>query len=507
MQPPLIDMRGIVKTYPGVRALDSVDFTLNAGEIHALVGENGAGKSTLIRILTGAELPDAGLMRLRAAPYNPRSPQEAQHQGVAAVYQEINLLPDLSVAENLLLGREPRSRLGRIDWPTLRRLAAHALAELGVDVDVRRPLRSCSIAVQQLIAITRALRLNASVLVLDEPTSSLDAGEVDRLFTLMRSLRERGMGIIFITHFLEQIHAVSDRITILRNGRLIETRPAADLSRLELVSLMLGKHLDTAEPTPIVDQSDAPADTKPLLHADALCRRGFGPFDLTLHAGETLGLAGLLGSGRSELIRLLFGIDRCSSGRLTVNGRNVSRLTPRRAIRLGMALAPEDRRASGLVAHLSVRENMLLALRARRGLTRTLPRREQRRLVDRFLAALSISVADIDQPVRTLSGGNQQKVILARWLLLEPTIFMLDEPTRGIDIGARKQIEDLIENLRARGMAIILVSGELEEVVRLSRRILILRDRRTVGELAGAAITLSAVMQRIAAEHGGRRDA
>jgi len=496
----LIEMRGIVKTYPDVRALDGVDFTLERGQIHALVGENGAGKSTLIRILTGAERHDRGTIALDGAMIEPRTPAAAQRLGIATVYQEVNLIPDLSVAENILLGREPRSRLGWIRWGAMRERACEVLTDMGLSVDVAQSLRSCSIAVQQMIAVARAVDQQARVLVLDEPTSSLDAGETAQLFALMRRLRDRGLGIIFITHFLEQVYEVSDRVTVLRGGRCAGSYSTGDVSRLALVSAMLGKPVNEAARAGSAETPPSPAPLhRECLRAGGVFRRhAVQPFNLSLCAGEVLGLAGLLGSGRSEIVRLLFGIDQRDGGDLAINGRAIGRHSPRRAIRAGVALTPEDRRSAGLIAHLSVRENMMLALLGARGWACRLPLREQRMIAERFVRSLSIATPDLERPVAQLSGGNQQKVILARWLLMEPTILMLDEPTRGIDIGAKEQIESLIAELRAKGMAIIFISGELEEVVRVSRRVMVLRDRAVVGELTAAAISTAAVMQAIA---------
>ncbi|MCC6907235.1 MAG: sugar ABC transporter ATP-binding protein [Phycisphaerales bacterium] len=503
MSDPLIEMRGIVKTYPGVRALDGVDFTLHRGEVHAIVGENGAGKSTLIRILTGAERREAGQVLLGGSPVESRTPVQAQRLGIATVYQEVNLVADLSVAENIMLGREPRTAWGTIDRRAMNRRAQEVAKGLGLRVEVRQDLRACSIALQQMVAVARAVDQKASALVLDEPTSSLDAGETAQLFSMVRRLRAQGLGVIFITHFLEQVYEISDRITILRGGRCVGTHAAADLPRLTLVSLMLGKAAEAA-PSPRPGAGEISPTTPIRLEARGLWRRGaVEPLNLTLRAGEVLGLAGLLGSGRSEIVRLLFGVDARSGGTLSIGGRSIARHSPRRAIAAGMALAPEDRRAAGLVAQLSVRENMMLALQGARGWTRRLPRRQQKALAAKFIQALSISTPDLEKPVGQLSGGNQQKVSLARWLLMQPSILMLDEPTRGIDIGAKRQIESLIEDLRAKGMAIIFISGELEEVVRVSQRIVVLRDRHAVAELTGADCHVHTVMRRIAGETGG----
>lgn len=499
MADALIEMRGIVKTYPGVAALDGVDFTLHAGEIHALVGENGAGKSTLIKILTGAERRDRGRVTLRGRAIAPHTPVQAQRLGIATVYQEVNLIPDLSVAENILLGREPRHWFGGINWGAMNRQARQVVEGLDLQLDVTAPLRSCSIAVQQMIAVARAIDQQARVLVLDEPTSSLDAGETAQLFGLMRRLRAHGLGIVFITHFLDQVYDIADRITILRGGRLVGEHRTSELSRLSLVAHMLGKSIEDAAQSTRTHADPTPKAAREVLRASGVFRRhAVQPFDLSLRAGEVLGLAGLLGSGRSETVRLLFGIDPRDGGSLSIMGQAIHRHSPRRAIRAGLALTPEDRRTSGLIPHLSVRENMMLALQGARGWAKRTSRVEQRRLAEQFVGALSISTPDIEKPVGQLSGGNQQKVILARWLLMEPSVLMLDEPTRGIDIGAKEQIESLIAELRRRGMAIIFISGELDEVVRISQRVLVLRDRAPVGELAGDDLSEATVMERIA---------
>ncbi len=508
MADALIEMRGIVKTYPGVAALDGVDFSLRAGEIHALVGENGAGKSTLIKILTGAERRDRGTVTLEGAAIDPRTPVQAQRLGIATVYQEVNLIPDLTVAENILLGREPRGRLGAIRWGEMMRRAQQVVDKLGLHVDIAEPLRACSIAVQQMIAVARAIDQHAKVLVLDEPTSSLDATETAQLFALMRRLREAGMGIIFITHFLDQVYEVSDRITVLRGGRLVDTHVTNELPRLALVAQMLGKSIEDVSKSESRGRPAADSSQQECLRASRVFKRNaVQSFDLSLKAGEVLGLAGLLGSGRTEVVRLLFGIDQRDGGELSICGESIGHHSPRRAIKAGMALTPEDRRAAGLVPHLSVRENMLLALQGAKGWARRVSVREQQAIADRYVRALSISTPDIEKPVSQLSGGNQQKVILARWLLMEPTILMLDEPTRGIDIGAKEQIELLIDELRSNGMALIFISGELDEVVRVSQRIMVLRDRAPVGELSGENLNTHAVMRQIAGETAGQAHA
>jgi simple sugar transport system ATP-binding protein len=498
----LVEMRGIVKSFPGVRALDGVDFTLQRGEIHSLLGENGAGKSTLIKILGGAYRPNSGIVRLAGNAIEPTTPLAAQRLGISTVYQEINLIPELSVAENLFLGRQPR-KFGLVHWRSIRRQGEALMQRLGLAVDVTRPLRSYSIAVQQMVAIARALDERAQVLVLDEPTSSLDAGEVQQLFSVMRRLRGEGLGIVFISHFLDQVYAISDRLTVLRNGKLVGEFLPAELPQLELIAKMLGQDVASVTELQSHRSGAAPAADRPaLVRTRALGRRqALEPLDLEIRAGEVVGLAGLLGSGRTETARLLFGIDRSDGGEVEVSGQRLPRHAPRQSIRLGLALAPEDRKAEGIVPELSVRENIVLALQARRGWLRKIKRREERELVDRFIKALRIATPDAEKPVGQLSGGNQQKVILARWLAMQPKLLILDEPTRGIDVGAKGEIERLMAKLCGEGMALLFISSELEEVVRDSHRVVVLRDRRKVGELTGAEIDLPNIMRLIAAEH------
>jgi simple sugar transport system ATP-binding protein len=494
----LLEMRGITRLFPGVRALEGVDLTVRRGEVHALMGGNGAGKSTLINVLTGVIPRDAGAILLEGRSVAPTSPRAAESLGISTVYQEINLIPDLSIEENICLGRQPL-RWGMVRWGGIRRRARAAMARLELDLDVSRQLSTCSVAVQQMVALARALDIEAKLLVLDEPTSSLDEKEADELFAVMRRLRCQGLGIVFVTHFLDQVYAVSDRITVLRDGRLVGEYAAGDLPRLELVARMIGRPLsEPTEPAPL--RALAPADaTAPLLAAEGLGRRGaLRPLDLSLAAGEAMGLAGLLGSGRSELARLLFGIDRADSGRLRVAGRLAKIRSPRQAIRLRLAFTPEDRKTAGIVPNLSVRENIVLALQASRGPWRKLSRGRQQQIAEQFIATLGIRTASPEAPLRTLSGGNQQKVLLARWLATEPRLLILDEPTRGIDVGAKDDVQKLVRSLRDQGMGIVFISGELDEVVRNSQRVVVLRDRQKVGELSGDAVTEKRILEVIA---------
>jgi galactofuranose transport system ATP-binding protein len=498
----VLEASGITKRFPGVTALDDVRFTARAGEVHALMGENGAGKSTLIKVLTGVHARDSGEVLIEGRPIHPASPREAEAAGIATVYQEVNLIPDLSVAENICLGRQP-TRGGCIRWGAVRERARRALARLGLALDVNRPLSACSIAVQQLVAVARALDVSARVLILDEPTSSLDEHEVAELFTVIRRLRADGMAVVFVTHFLDQVYAISDRITVLRNGRRFGEFAAADLPRLELVSAMLGRpagELQAAQPAP------PPANPS---GAPVLSVRNFGrrhvvrPLDLQVGAGEVLGLAGLLGSGRTELARLLFGIDRADSGEVRVDGRVEVIRSPGASLRRGFGFTPEDRKAQAILPNLSVRENLIVARQVRRGLWRRVPRAEQDRLVERFISALGIKTSGPEQLIKNLSGGNQQKVILARWLAIDPRLLILDEPTRGIDVGAQADLERLLAQLRVEGLALIFISSEVAELARNSQRIVILRDRAKVAELAGSAVSEAAVMHAIADANRG----
>ncbi|MDM0000918.1 sugar ABC transporter ATP-binding protein [Variovorax sp. J22P240] len=499
---PVLQLTGIDKQFNGVPALRGVALRLRAGEIHALMGQNGAGKSTLIKVLTGVYAADSGEMLLAGQPIRPASPLEAQRMGISTVYQEVNLCPNLSVAENIFSGRYPRRGLAqgyRIDWAEVHRQARALLARLDVDIDVTRLLSSYSVAVQQLVAIARALGLSSKVLILDEPTSSLDDDEVKSLFAVLRRLRGEGLAILFVTHFLNQVYAVSDRITVLRNGAWVGEWATRDLGPQALIAAMVGRELVAqatghAQLPPI--EEGAPA----VLQAQGVGQRGqLQPLDLRVHAGEIVGLAGLLGSGRTELARLLFGLAKPDSGSLRIDGVVVELGSPADAVKHGLALCPEERKTDGIVADLSLRENIALALQARLGVRNTLSRAEQTALAERFVKALGIKTASVDTPIGLLSGGNQQKALLARWLAIEPRLLILDEPTRGIDVAAKQEIMDEILRLARSGMAVLFISSEMNEVVRVSHRIAVLRERRKVGELP-AGSSEDAVYDLIAAE-------
>jgi len=498
---PLLSVRGLSKSFAGHQALAGVDFTLRRGEIHALLGENGAGKSTFIKAVTGIVRRDAGEVWLDGVPIAPRSAAESARAGIATVYQEVGLLPNLTVAQNLFLGREP-TRFGLVRGRAMRRRASERLAEFGLAIDVGAPLGSYPVAVQHLVAIARAVDLSARALILDEPTASLDTHEVTVLFGVMRGLAERGIGIVFVTHFLEQVYAITDRITVLRNGRLVTARETAQFPRLDLVRTMLGRDLAAdearAEPKARARRREVGA---PVLRADKLGKAGYlRPVDLTVASGEVVGLAGLLGSGRTETARLLFGAERSDQGRILLDGKPTRIAGPRDALRHRLGYCPEERKTDGIVADLTVRENIVLALQARQGPFRPLSRAAQDRIARDFIAKLDIRPPDPARPIGLLSGGNQQKALLARWLATEPRLLILDEPTRGIDVGAHAEIIRLIRSLCDAGLALLVISSELEEIVTYSDRVIVMRDRAQVAELADGAIDVTAILRAIAAE-------
>ena len=483
----IVTMKGIYKSFPGVHALEDVDFTLGRGEIHALVGENGAGKSTLIKVLTGVERPDKGTITLDGKEVSIRSPQHAQEMGISTVYQEVNLCPNLTIAENILIGREPM-KWGSIDWKTMNSMARQILHGLDIDIDVTQTLGSCSVAIQQMAAIARSFEISsARILILDEPTSSLTTHETDQLFGVMRKLKSEGMAIIFITHFLDQVYEVTDRITVLRNGKLVGTYTTATLPRLELITKMIGRTLfEFDDMTKLKLESRQHIKGDALLQAKGLGRSGsIQPFDLELHAGEVVGLAGLLGSGRTEIAQLLFGIDKPDSGTITMDGKALKNFSPFSSIERGVALCPEDRKVAGIVADLTVRENIILAMQASLGWFKHLSLQKQYEIADKYIKLVNISTPSADQPVKNLSGGNQQKVILARWLATNPRLLILDEPTRGIDVGTKAEIQKLVLSLAEEGKSCMFISSELEEVLRTSHRIVVLRDQEKIAEYTG----------------------
>lgn len=495
----VLSMRHIDKNFPGVIALSDVDFTLRAGEIHALMGENGAGKSTLIKVLTGVEEFEAGEIHIEGTekPIINKSPQEAQANGISTVYQEVNLCPNLSVAENLFIGREPK-KLGMIDWKTMNKKSREILDGLDIDIDVTRTLDHYSIAIQQMIAIARAVDMSAKVVILDEPTSSLDDNEVDKLFVLMRKLKSDGVGIIFVTHFLEQVYEVCDRITVLRNGTLVGEYEVESLPRVQLVAKMMGKDFDDLAAIKKDGSSKVDLNSK-VIDARGLAHNGtIKPFDIVIHKGEVIGLTGLLGSGRSELARAIYGADKADKGELLVNGKKILIGAPIDAMMAGMGYLPENRKEEGIIADLSVRENIIIALQAKRGMFKLLSRKEQEEYTDKYIEVLQIKTANREVPIKQLSGGNQQKVILGRWLLTNPEFLILDEPTRGIDVGTKTEIQKLVLKLAGEGKAIMFISSEIEEMIRTCSRMAVLRDGMKVGELNEEELSQVNIMKAIA---------
>ena len=491
----VLEMHGVCKSFPGVRALHDVGFALRKGEIHALMGENGAGKSTLIKVMTGVYEKDAGRIEVDGKPVHFRSPQEAQETGIGTVYQEISLCPNLTVAENMFIGR---GRYSVVRWKRMNAKAARLLESLGIPARPTQQLSGCSLAVQQMIAIARAIDMDCKILILDEPTSSLDEDEVKKLFALMRELKARGVGIVFVTHFLDQVYEISDRITVLRNGELIGEYEAASLSQFELVSKMMGKALgDVAKikrREPLASDAEAPVFEGKALSSDA----GVRPFDFAIRKGEVNGFIGLLGSGRSESVRAIFAADKVKGGEVRMNGRKVRIRAPLHAMKQGIGYLPEDRKGDGIIAELSVRDNVILALQVMKGFLKPLSRKQAEAFAEEYVKSLNIKTPSTDTPIKSLSGGNQQKVILARWLLTRPDYLILDEPTRGIDVGTKVEIQKLVLKLAEDGVSVTFISSEIEEMLRTCSRLIVMKDRQIVGELSGTDLTQGDVMHVIA---------
>ena len=498
MQDVVLSMRAICKAFPGVRALQNVDFTLCKGEIHALMGENGAGKSTLIKVLTGVYPKDSGQIHIAGfhKEITVKSPQEAQNLGISTVYQEITLCPNLTVAENMFIGR---GNYRFVNWRSIEKKTAEILEKLNIPARATQQLATCSLAVQQMVAIARAVDMDCKVLILDEPTSSLDEHEVKKLFSLMRELKSRGVGIIFITHFLEQVYEICDRITVLRNGELVGEYEIKELPRVQLISKMMGKDLDDI--SALQNRKEARGDAVPVFEAFGLSSaEGTNAFDFKIHKGEVNGFTGLLGSGRSESVRAIFGADKITGGRVKVNGKTVKISRPKDAMRHGIGYLPEDRKQDGIVEDLSVRANMILALQVMKGFFRPFSKTEAEAFADAYIKLLGIKTASTDTPVKSLSGGNQQKVILARWLLTNPKYLILDEPTRGIDVGTKVEIQKLVLKLAEEGVSVTFISSEIEEMLRTCSRLIVMRDRKIVGELRGEDMTQAKIMHTIAGE-------
>jgi len=503
MTEPVLEVRAVSKRFPGVRALDAVSMTVLPGEVHALVGENGAGKSTLIKVLTGVYQADDGEVVYAGGPVSFARPLDAQRAGISTIYQEVNLIPLMSVARNLFLGREPRTRWGLVDLRRMNRDATAALARYGIDVDVSRPLRSTSLGTQQMVALARAVAIDARVLVMDEPTSSLEPREVRTLFDVVRRLRDQGLAVVYVSHRLDELYELCQRVTVLRDGRVVHTGPLAGLERLALVSHMLGRDIGEVRREGLTGFAGAHAatDTTPMLRVDGLTKRHqLHDVSFDVRAGEVTGLGGLLGSGRSETAKAIVGALALDSGTVTVDGRRLRRPSPAAAIRAGIALLPEDRKAEGIIPDLSVRENIVLAAMPRLARAGVVTRAKQDAIVETFVKRLRIKAASPEQRVAELSGGNQQKVLLARWLCLHPKVLLLDEPTRGIDVGAKAEVQKLVDELAAQGLAVVLISSDLEELVEGADRVVVLRSGAVAGELTGSDVTEDAILATLAAD-------
>ncbi|HBE85824.1 MAG TPA: sugar ABC transporter ATP-binding protein [Lachnoclostridium sp.] len=497
----LLTARNISKAFgKAVIALADVQFDLNRGEIHALLGENGAGKSTLIKVLTGVETKDRGVIELDGRQINPRSTQEAQNEGISTVYQEVNLCPNLSVAENIYIGREPRNRFGTINWKKINADASELLEKFDLHINVTKNLDHYSVAIQQMVAIARASDIDARVLILDEPTSSLSSAEVDKLFQIMRKLRKEGMGIVFVTHFLDQVYEVTDRITVLRNGKYVGTHLTKELPRVELVGKMIGKDYAGLKDMNAKRPEEAEGREKETFIelANVSSAGTVKGFELKVKMGEVLGFSGLLGSGRSETAKILFGIDPISEGEVKVKHETAHLHSPLDAIRNGIAFCPENRKTEGIIGELSIWENIILALQVKRGIFHKISRKEAEELSKEYIEKLQIKTPGTEQLIKNLSGGNQQKVILARWLATDPEFLMLDEPTRGIDIGTKAEIQKIVMDLAGRGMAVLFISSEIDEMLRCCTRVIVLRDMKQVGELNGKEISEEAIMHIMA---------
>lgn len=493
----LLVMEHIHKRFPGVIALKDVHFSLSAGEIHALLGENGAGKSTLIKVLTGVEHMDEGTVTMDGSRILVRSPLEAQKHGISTVYQEVNLCPHLTVAENIYVGREPL-KFGSIDWKEINTRAKELLKQFDLDIDVTKQLDNYSVAVQQMIAIARAVDVKAKILILDEPTSSLSNTEVSKLFDIMRMLKAQGLGIVFVTHFLDQVYEVTDRITVLRNGEYVGTYDTDKLPKVELIGRMIGKEYEdlASEPQTAV-QSGGGED---YLRLEGAGTDNISDVSFQLKQGEVSGFSGLLGSGRSEIARMIFGADKMNSGKMFIRDREVHIKNPLDAIRNNIAFCSENRKKEGIIGDLTIRENIIIALQAKRGLGKAIKYSEAQKIAEHFIQELEIKTPSADQQIKNLSGGNQQKVLLARWLATDPELLILDEPTRGIDIGAKAEIQKIVMKLAREGMSCVFISSEMEEMFRCCSRMFVLRDKEIVGEFTGDDINESRIMKRIAGE-------
>lgn len=493
----ILEMKNITKSFIGVRALKDINFSLESGEVRALMGENGAGKSTLIKVLTGVHKLDGGEIYLDNKRIYPSSTLDAQKIGISSVYQEVNLCDNLTVAENIMIGREPK-KFGLIDKKKLIDMAFEAINKLSLNIDVRKPLSDYSLGIQQMIAITRSLQLNSKILILDEPTSSLEENEVNQLFDIIEKLKNSGIGIIFVTHFLDQVYRISDSITVLRNGSLVGNHKTSELSKLDLIKEMLGKEYEDIQSNTNKKQFD---NEDEFIKIDGIGRKTYmHPVSFDIHKGEIVGFSGLLGSGRSETAKLIFGAVRKDSGNIFIKGDKKEFLHPIDAINNKIGFCSEDRKLEGIISDLSIRENIILALQAKNGIMKYMSRKKQEQLADIYIKALNIVTVDSNKPIKFLSGGNQQKVLLARWLCTTPELLILDEPTRGIDIGSKSEIQKMMLDLSKEGMSFIFISSEMEEVIRTSDKVVIFKDNKKIKELAGNDINEKSILNSIAQE-------
>ena len=498
---PTLSVRGITKSFGGALALRGVDLDLFPGEVHALVGENGAGKSTLIKLVTGVYQLDEGQVLHNGAEAHFPSPREAQLAGIQTIYQEVHLAPQLSIARNVFLGREQHTRFGGLDLRRMNREAAQLLDRYGIAADVKRPLGELGLGIQQMVAVARAVSTNASVVIMDEPTSSLEPREVDRLLDVVGLLKQQGVAVVYVSHKLDEVFRACDKITVLRDGGLVWTGPTAETTRRQLISRMLGREagdIVSGGRTKLGGRK-AVVDEAPILRASHMNRKFvLEDISVVVHPGEIVGLAGLLGSGRSETVKAIFGALPLDSGSVEVDGHPMGRSTPASRIRAGVAMLPEDRKLEGIIPELSIRDNIALAALPQLSSGGFISRRKQSDIVDVFMKRLRIKASSADQRVSELSGGNQQKVLLARLLCLNPKVLLLDEPTRGIDVGAKAEVQSLIAELAEKGLGVVLISSELEEVVEGSDSVLVLRDGACLGTLFGDDITEDAIMNMIA---------
>ena len=501
---PLLTMDHISKGFPGVVALSNAHLRVGRGEVHALIGQNGAGKSTLIKILTGAYRRDSGTITFDGQPIDFSSPLQAQNNGVSTIYQEINLVPFRSAAENIFMGREPL-RWGMIDWARMNRQAEQTLDRMGVHIDVTQPLMTFNIAIQQMIAIARAISVESKLVVMDEPTSSLDDREVETLFGVIRRLKADGISVIFVSHRLDELYVICDRVTIMRDGQTVDEQPMSAISKLDLVARMLGKAPgEVSRHQTGFDASQHHAQEIVLEASDLRRGRALNGASVSVRAGEIVGLAGLLGSGRTEVARAIFGADQIEQGTVNVGGEDVNFRSPADAIRRGIGFCSEDRKAEGIIPYMSVRENLTLAALPTLSRAGIVSRQQQQEIVERFIKRLAIKTTGPDQKIRELSGGNQQKVLLARWMCLNPRLLILDEPTRGIDVGAKGEIQSLVNELADQGLAVLMISSELEELTEGSDRVVVLRDGQTVAELVHDEVSEGAIMAAMAQGAGAR---